>query len=803
LGLAVSTKYVAVILPVQVIFVFIYLAYRGRENWYPWLKRLAMTGGAALLFSGWWFLFLLINFNEVAQHGLLAGLLKPIIAGGGDTTQNYLAFTLSGGEIGAVQKAEILDESFSAWAWQLYRSFWVEEVGTYPLSPLMHLLIGGFCIVTVIGLFKVWRNQPHQRIWLGLLVGHLLLFLLPPLLRFLIQGHLTQTAQGRHLLFPAATALPLLLISGWQGWTSPKIRQGLALTLTGLLVTWSLAQLGWIDRYYRSTYLPIRTTPEVLSQIPHPLERTFAGQIQLLGYDLQVVPETAGLKVTLYWRSLGEVEEDYLLSLELVKAGSPELVWTVYPFNGRYPTRLWERREILRDEWLLPLVDLPEGVYQVELQLQGRSLPVEEPETISLGNITFPGAVTLTPEIKLPVTVAGRQVVEGLTLWQAEAYQELSLPVYNPRMTIPLVWTGQPSKGERVQWLLVNEGGQLYPSHSISPHFDYFRVGLDWPSGLYRLRVEVWQGEAVVASQETGPLLRIFNERPRRVEIPPISQPLQANFANQVQLLGYDLPTRTVSPGQGLPLTLYWQSLRTMDGSYTVFTKLFDKQQKLWANIERLPADGYPTFYWLENEVVVDSFQLPLEAAMPKGIYWLNVGLYEEVDRQALSLPLIGGEQASEVTSVTFGPIKVGGPPPGVTLAEASPDFPLHVNLAGQISLNGYDEPVWREDRLQVQLYWEGLAQMQANYTTFVHLHNQEGQIVAQMDRPLTDNIYPSSVWSVGEIVLDQITVPLPETLPAGDYTLVVGLYDFNTGMRLPMTGSTNDSIVLTQISVD
>jgi hypothetical protein len=231
-----------------------------------------------------------------------------------------------------------------------------------------------------------------------------------------------------------------------------------------------------------------------------------------------------------------------------------------------------------------------------------------------------------------------------------------------------------------------------------------------------------------------------------------------------------------------------------------VIAKLLDQQgQQVWGSIERYPADGYQTIYWLENEIVVDGFELPVEPNTPTGIYWLNVGLYEEVKGQAVSLPLVVNGQPAGETSVTFGPVKIGGPPPGVVIPDASPNQPLVVDLGEAIRLRGYDL-TQNDQNLDLTLYWESLVSTPIDYTVFVHVRNEAGETIAQMDRPPLGGAYPTSVWDSGELIPDHLPVPWPQELPAGDYAVVVGMYDFATGARLPVTNSSDNSVVLTKI---
>jgi hypothetical protein len=802
IGILVTVKYTAVILPVQVIGVFVFLAWKCGWGWSGWLKRVTLTALVSILASSWWFLFLTINFNETAELGPVIGILKPIIAGGIDVSQNYTAAILTGGQIGTTESLEILSDPFWAWLVRIYQTFWVREIDGFPLWPVAHILIGLACLSAVVGLVYLWRRQPDQRVWVGIFVSHILIFCVFPLLRFSVQGNVRWTAQGRHVLFPAATVLPLLITWGWQGWLSLKVRRHLALAVVGGLLCWSMVQLiRVID--YPLLYLPIRTTPKVSVQISHRLEQTFGEHLVLLGYDLETAPADSALKIKLYWQSSAYVDEDYLMNIALVQNDVPQFSWSTYPVNGRYPTRIWESWETIRDDIWLPLVDLPPGNYQLKLQLFGSEgvLPVGNKDALILDDIFVPIVVPIQPHILFSTSVEGREIVTGVTLWQAERYRKFDLPEYRPRMQIAFVWQGESASNERVVWLLVDPKGQVYPATQVLEHFGHFVVGLDWPSGKYRLRLERWREDTVIASQESKPIVTIVNEKPRLLKAPPVAYPLEANFANRIKLLGYDLPDRSLLSGQGIPITLYWQGLRTMGQSYTVFTKLFDHQQQLWGSVERLPADGYSTFYWLENEIVIDSFELPVNPNVPAGVYWLNVGLYEEIEGTAASLPIMFDGQPGD-TSVTFGTVKIGGPPSDVVLSarEINPTTPLSIEFGTPpvILLHGYNLTQNNDHELRLTLYWESLAHTPIDWSIFAHLRDEAGETVAQKDGPAGSGRYPTSLWEAGEIVADEIVIPLTN-LPDDDYRLFIGLYNFISGERLSGLNNPTGEVLLVE----
>ena len=67
------------------------------------------------------------------------------------------------------------------------------------------------------------------------------------------------------------------------------------------------------------------------------------------------------------------------------------------------------------------------------------------------------------------------------------------------------------------------------------------------------------------------------------------------------------------------------------------------------------------------------------------------------------------------------------------------------------------------------------------DYSTFVHVVNAAGNIVAQADAQPVAGSYPTSIWGAGETVVDTIAVPVGP----GDYQVYVGLYRWDTQARL------------------
>jgi hypothetical protein len=151
------------------------------------------------------------------------------------------------------------------------------------------------------------------------------------------------------------------------------------------------------------------TPPDVEPMEPvAPANRDVALGLELLGYDLPVTEASPGetVRLALYWRASEDVEDDYLLSLQLVDQEG--VVWFEQeerPVDGTYPTTEWNEDEVLRDwhDLVLP-PDAPEGRHELLLQVLEKREVVGE---MQLGTLRVQGRPRqfTVPSIQHPMEV--------------------------------------------------------------------------------------------------------------------------------------------------------------------------------------------------------------------------------------------------------------------------------------------------------------------------------------------------------------------------------------------------------------
>ena len=127
------------------------------------------------------------------------------------------------------------------------------------------------------------------------------------------------------------------------------------------------------------------------------------------------------------------------------------------------------------------------------------------------------------------------------------------------------------------------------------------------------------------------------------------------------------------------------------------------------------------------------------------------------------------------------------------------PQHPLDADLDGRIHLQGYDlDCSERTAACTLDLYWQAVERLDDSYTVFAQLIGPGGIVRSQVDSLPQGGGYPTFWWLPGEVVVDTLSIPLPrDAAEDPTYRLIVGLYDSDTGARVPVLGTGADFVEL------
>jgi hypothetical protein len=105
------------------------------------------------------------------------------------------------------------------------------------------------------------------------------------------------------------------------------------------------------------------------------------------------------------------------------------------------------------------------------------------------------------------------------------------------------------------------------------------------------------------------------------------------------------------------------------------------------------------------------------------------------------------------------------------------------------------DGQLERGQTVQVVVHWQPLRPVAKDYTVFVHAVDPSGNQQGQQDTQPLSGQYPTSRWQVGEVIEDTYEVDISPRGPLQGHVLHLGLYDWQTGERMPTR--TDDKVML------
>jgi hypothetical protein len=251
-----------------------------------------------------------------------------------------------------------------------------------------------------------------------------------------------------------------------------------------------------------------------------------------------------------------------------------------------------------------------------------------------------------------------------------------------------------------------------------------------------------------------------------------------------IQLLGGVIESDEVRPGEVAVVSLYWRALGPVSEDPFLFVQILGKGGAPIAGVDCYPGRGnFPATLWQPGVVYRDRYRLLIAAdAEAPAIAALHAGLRWPGDKRLVGLFPSGEPVPGPVLLDLVALRPVETPSADVT-------YSVDARLGDAITLVGYDlsaDAVRPGESLTVTLVWRAEAVPAGDYTAFVHLIDEDGNLVAQDDHPPLMGEYRTSFWASGDVVRDTYSLALDSSQLPCACTLHVGLYDPQAGVRVP-----------------
>ncbi len=401
----------------------------------------------------------------------------------------------------------------------------------------------------------------------------------------------------------------------------------------------------------------------------HDTPVNFADELQLTAYVLSDTETQWRRSVGLVarWRALHELDANYTAFVHIVDDAGR--LWGQFDTLLSNPlgrtTAQWATHGEHEQWYTAPLrAGIPPGTYTVTVGVYDSASEARLPT--AMGTKVSIGTIEVLPSPYLPALTdfelseaAPRMVYDNLEIVNVQARDVMRSGM---KEQVSLLWraTDEVAVDYAVQLILRDEQERTIAARTFPlVHTGYpptkWRAG-EMLRGKYSFSVPptvtVDAGHLVANlqicksanAQECESVGNTIHLRDVRIdttqhifELPNIAQPREANFSDQIRFLGYDLAAREIAVGEAVSLTLYWRAMTEIEQDYTVFVHLVDEVGEIAGQRDVPPAGGTrPTSGWLEGEFIVDSYEVPFDAAA--GTYSIEIGMYDAHTFQRLPI---------------------------------------------------------------------------------------------------------------------------------------------------------------------
>lgn len=318
--------------------------------------------------------------------------------------------------------------------------------------------------------------------------------------------------------------------------------------------------------------------------------------------------------------------------------------------------------------------------------------------------------------------------------------------------------------------------------HEEQPHLRQDLTGV-W--GLVGLVLILMLGRYSLTWLNTFPFL--YHSPPGRLAFATEGEPTTLGDAKSglVTLLGWKLLSGPEpKPGEIVIVRLFWQPHEQINEELWSNLHLYTPAlQRSWA-VESHGVTRPPSTVWSPDKYYMETIYLKIPIDVPPIPYTLVAGL---VSSSGKRLQVPGSTDGLlPLRMLRVSPLRSG------FLQRERPSASTHAGTSDNLRLQGYDLLAERGEAT-LRLFWDAEGAVARNWVTYIHLHDQMGERIAQYDGPPLAGLKPTSEWQKRSLYIDRRQITLPANLPAGDFLFRLGLYHRETGERLPFLPDVDD----------
>jgi hypothetical protein len=226
-------------------------------------------------------------------------------------------------------------------------------------------------------------------------------------------------------------------------------------------------------------------------------------------------------------------------------------------------------------------------------------------------------------------------------------------------------------------------------------------------------------------------------------------------------------------------VTLYWRCLSEMKEDYGLRIQILGTNAQVYGTLHLHPGHGnFPTSLWEKGDTFRETYRVPIAQDVPTpSLAYFKVSFLPSKSSGDTLRPLNANDHP---TDTAFGQLIVRA------YQEPQVKDRTYYELAEKIGLVGYRIDSGTDGEVRITLFWQALTNVERDYTVFIHLLDNDGELVGQRDSQPNNGLSPTTIWKTGEVIEDEHVISLSPATRGGHYSVRVGLYDLRTMKRLP-----------------
>ncbi len=308
---------------------------------------------------------------------------------------------------------------------------------------------------------------------------------------------------------------------------------------------------------------------------------------------------------------------------------------------------------------------------------------------------------------------------------------------------------------------------------------------------------------------------------PKRIlhELPADARPVGAVFNDELRLVGWrpvsllspESEAGWITPQQSYIIELFWEVLQSTETRYE-FTLTYEVDGQRVAGYDRfIGGTSYPptpTYMWQVGDIYSEivGFRPPANAPLLRsGRVFVDVytteGDLRDPSRPIFEVAITEPQGAADISLTTLA-VYPPAIPEELPPVDTALDSTFTAPNGDSITLHGYTllNEATAGGTMTLEMVWSAQTEIALNYNMFIHVMNEDDELVTQFDGLPVADIFTSN-WRPAYPLVGQIAVPMPQQ--AGAYRLYVGLYDAPAASFRLDAGTPDNRLLLAEVVIE